>query len=225
MNATIDIKGIFLRGLALYKEEFPLLINLGLIYALSVEAGYLIIRTFSPKFAGMVFLVNILISAVTSIALLKTGAVLHRGKTLSLQEAYAEVGRRYLSYVAVSMIFFVLVLSGVMMLVVPGIYFGTVFVFADLVVVLEEREILAAFQRSMDLVRGHFRKVFFFSLVTTCFLALPSLVLGHLQVGGFQVGRVAQMCLVVFAVPYVNLVQVGLYNRLKEIYEQGADTV
>jgi len=213
----IDIKAIFLKAFVLYRESLSLLMSLGLIYAISTECGQVFFKGALAQAPGMLFLVNMFISAFVSIALIYAASEIYQGRVLDLNGAFAPVKGKYWNYVTVSIGFFVVVLSGILCFVIPGAYLGTIFVFADLLVVLENKALLEAFKRSKELVWGYFWQVFLFSMITACFLVIPGLILGAFRFNGLNIGRILQMCSMVFIIPYITMVQVGLYYRMKEI--------
>jgi len=217
---TVDIREIFQEAFVLYKGSLPLLVSLGLIYAIASEFGQVVFQNLPFQSPGLLFLMSMLISAFISVALIYAGAEIYQGKEIDLRQAFASVKEKYWNYVMVSIGFFVVVISGILFFVVPGAYFGTIFIFSNLLVILENKTFIEAFQRSADLVRGHFWRVFLFSLITACFLVIPGIILDTLKFSGLNLGRIIQMCLMVFIIPYITMVQVGLYYRMKELYEK-----
>ncbi|VAX37032.1 hypothetical protein MNBD_UNCLBAC01-1558 [hydrothermal vent metagenome] len=219
-NSTIDLLKIFKNAFKLYKSKFALLMTLGLAYALATQAGQMVFHKFNVQSPGTLSLLNIFISSFFSIALIHMSQCIYTKKDVDLNEAFAAVRGKYMNYVSVSISFLVLVLSGILFFVVPGAYFGTVFMFADLLVVLEDKKFIDAFKRSADLVRGNFLKIFLFSMISACVLLFPTLLLGTVNFNGFNLGRVMQMCLMVFIIPYITMAQVGLYIQIKGMKEE-----
>ncbi len=216
MNEEIlNIKKIFQEAFRLYKESLSLLMSLGLIYTIIIEFGQVVFQNLPSQSPGLLFLMNMFVSAFVSIALVYVASEIYQGKEIDLNKVFVIVKGKYWNYVTVSIAFLVVVVSGILFFVVPGAYFGTIFIFADLLVILENKIFVEAFKRSADLVRGHFLKVFLFSLVTACFLFIPN-AMGALRFNGLNVGRIFQMCLMVFIIPYITMAQVGLYYQMKE---------
>ena len=218
MDENIDIKEIFQEAFGLYKNALQPLITLGLIYAIATEAGQVILKKLPFVSSGTQFIANMFISSFVSIALVYTASQIYQNKPVDLNQAFASIKGKYWNYVTVSIAFFLVVLLGVAFFIIPGAYFGTLFVFADLLVVLENKVFIEAFKRSADLVRGHFWQVFLFSLITAG-LMIPGVLLGSISFNGINLGRMIQMCLMVFIVPFITMVQVGLYLHMKKLYE------
>ena len=78
-----------------------------------------------------------------------------------------------MNYLAVYFSLYVLTGIGFILLIVPGLYLTTIFIFADIAVVLENKKYMDAFHRSMDLVKGCFWQVFLFLLSLVSLSLIP----------------------------------------------------
>ncbi len=214
MDDDINIKEVFQEAFGLYKVFLQPLVTLGLMYAIATECGQVILQKLSFISSGTQIIGNMFISSLFSIALIHTASQIYQKKTVDLNQAFVSIKGKYWNYVTVSIAFFLVVLSGAFFFIIPGVYFGTLFVFADLLVVLEDKVFIDAFKRSADLVREHFWQVFLFSIITAS-LMIPGAVLNSINFNGIHLGRMMQSGLMVFTVPFITMVQVGLYYRLK----------
>lgn len=73
-------------------------------------------------------------------------------------------------------LFSIAVLLGLLLLVIPGLYLGTRFAFAESIVVAEGVSGTTALQRSFDLTRDRFWPVFWLIVLTLLIIAIPAVL-------------------------------------------------
>lgn len=82
------------------------------------------------------------------------------GEIISLKNCFQEGLKRFFSYLWVEFLVFLAVLGGLILLIIPGIVFYVFFVFAPLLVIFENLKGKKALQRSRQITKGYFGKVF-----------------------------------------------------------------
>lgn len=95
-----------------------------------------------------------------------TASILHivmedfAGRRVSMGEALSFALSRFFPLLLASFLVGILVLIGVMLCCIPGIYFWVTYAFVGQIVVLERMGVSEAFQRSQNLLIGHWWRVF-----------------------------------------------------------------
>lgn len=114
--------------------------------------------------------------AVTYGALIAAISARYHRRRITIGEAYSAF--RWISLVAASIAETVLVLIGLVLLIIPGVYLLVRWVFIAQAIVLEGMGIAKAFSRSAALVRGNWWHVFKVGAVVTVVGIAPALVVG-----------------------------------------------
>lgn len=145
-------------------------------------------------------------------------AVSHRyvGRKTTFRECLTQTKGRYWRVVGVEVQCFLIFVVGLLLLVVPGIYWGTLFSLAALAAVLETRRDINPLRMSTELVKESFWKVFLVGLIM---LALGS----SLEFVTFGLSKISQNLetitheiFTIFYFPFSGAVGTVLYLRLKE---------
>ena len=144
----------------------------------TIDAAFSLYRHNAALFAGVLAVVlipqailDVIAPALTALSVITNTAGLgalvvavsarHTGHEITIGEAYsALVTSRFMTLVATYVVYVVVVTLGLVLAIVPGIYFMVRFAFFAPAVVLEQRGIGGALSRSSDLVRGHWGRVF-----------------------------------------------------------------
>jgi hypothetical protein len=140
---------------------FFVFVPLGLIHAIPVHVEATSLNVDSGlEIAGAGLALLLLVTTGLLGEIFYTGAVAialthpHGDEPPSLREVAGTI--RYGTLIAVDLIFGVLVATGILAFVIPGILVFVYFGLAAPVVEIEHRGVRAALARSFDLVRGHF---------------------------------------------------------------------
>jgi hypothetical protein len=116
---------------------------------------------------------------------------------------------------------------GLVLLIVPGLYLITIWSVLIPVIVLERRDVMAAFGRSRELVRGYGWSVF--GVIVLCFLILigVSFVVAILTVwiGGAAGEYVRSVISNTIGIPFLALALTNLYFRLRALKEPAVAAV
>jgi len=137
----------------------------------------------------------------------------HRGLSIGLNECFAGVEGRYLKYARATVLYFLVCVTGGLILVVPGIFWATVYSLGGYAAVLENGPGGGYLRRSSELVRDSFWQV-----------VTPGMVLAALAVAGVLmpyplfrvnvwVGLILWVCYWVFLWPFWTAVHTVLYYK------------
>ena len=213
-DETFAIAPILTKALDLYKQHFRSLISLGLFFGLSQVIPQSLLGQGHSTRGSLSFMLSMLGSNLVSMGLVCASIKVYKGKPFDLKDVLTKSLDKYWLFLSVNLTFMMVFLMGLFLFIIPGIYVGTIFVLADVLVILERKQFMAAFQRSARLVKYQFVKVLQFSMLMTCIFIMPTLVLqSFLQINP-QLGQTLYMIIIIFIMPYIVLTQVGLYYQL-----------
>ena len=162
LKDNISFSECFGRGIKLYADHFPLLVNFSFACTVptilktlldSEEASGLTWTTL--LFTPIIFIVYTFFAMCLSYAI----AILATGQLITIKEIVAHVSVKFLRGVGGYSLLSLAVLAGIILLVLPGLYCLTVFYFFIFAILLEEKGVWESFKRSDELVRPHFWKV------------------------------------------------------------------
>ncbi|MFT5387704.1 MAG: cytochrome b subunit of formate dehydrogenase, partial [Candidatus Omnitrophota bacterium] len=159
MNEIINVKEIFKTSFEIYKNNFQTFISISLIFAVII----VLLAQVSPvRGSGLSFIfttISMLISSWFSMALMYASAALLQKKNITWQEALMLPKERFRMYVIVNAALFLLIISGFLLFIVPGVYLAVVYNFTSTITVLEKTEFKESFMRSAALVKGRFIQI------------------------------------------------------------------
>lgn len=206
--------------------------------ALLIVSG--IIALISLIFDGLVLLfpstlsgpfVSLLLVAIRLLLLTLFNIALYRichdlvvnSKSDGLYSVIRESKSRYKNYLVLTIMLFVIVCAGLILLVIPGIIFAVWYFSAGYIAAKEEVRPLVALDRSRRMVEGRFFVVFWRLLVALLVFPLPLIVLLSLlstipfsTVLATITGLLVNFILVFLISPFIYLVIALIYEDLKE---------
>jgi hypothetical protein len=181
-SPDIDMIGCIKEAWEISKDHLLLLIGGALVLGLiSMAAGMIPLASFFvgvPIFAGIT-IVNLR---------------LVNGSGFEFSNFF-DGFKRFMPLMIVGLIIQLGVFLGILLLLLPGIYFAIATTFAVTMVIDRQEEPMAAIKGSMAVVNGNFLKVFLFMLVLGVFNFIGLLACG---VGGLITGPVSGVAMVVF---------------------------
>lgn len=216
------------KPMQLFKEAFDMMYqNIGLFLgillvpvALSFVAA-LMGPTSAEQSVGIgpspAYLVMSLISGIVNVFMAIAVILAIQNNSISVVEAYKQSTPFFLRYILMSILMFVLLFIGFLLLIVPGIILTVWFSFSTFVLVLERGGVVESLKKSREYVRGRWWAVFGRIIVLGIGLILISMVISvvfvALPLGIVSAALVAAftMLLAPFAVIYMYLV----YQDLK----------
>lgn len=107
----------------------------------------------APALATGFALAGQVVQAFVGIVWFRLALLLHDGRAVALRDLLPD-WMTFLSYLAVSILYGLLVAAGLVLLVVPGIYLAVRYGLVGFLVVDERADVLGSFRRSSELTRG-----------------------------------------------------------------------
>lgn len=219
INPGISLGRIFKKSFELYGKHFIDFISLSLIYALAVA----IIRVIVKKIGGgetnaifMTVIFNTLILCRVSVALIYMASQKIEKKEIDVSRAFADTQGFYPNYLMVYSFVFFLMGLGFLLFIIPGFYVGTIFLFADALVVLEKKNVPSSFSRSRQLVEKHFGIVFLFLTIIILISLSPVIFLKILGPSYINLVKNFSDLFSALFIPFYMIAQVELYQQIKE---------
>ena len=178
---------------SLYRDNFVLFAGIAAVIVIAqailralVNAGTSGILNYLLGFA-----ITFAFGALLTGALARAAAARYLGRPMTITEAFAGIsGAVFTTLIVTSIIYGLVVGIGLVLLVIPGVYFFVRFIFVPQAVVLEGKSVGAAFGRSSQLVQGSWWRVFGIALVVYLIVAIIIGVVASIVVGGLVVGSV-----------------------------------
>lgn len=176
------IKSILSDALRIYRARFGVIALIVAIIWLpcNLVDSYFTYFVFDPEdirgpFKLTQFLENFFgIIASAGVTYVALGQTVNRpvGFSNALGVGFSSWGRMWIT----RFLFSIAVLLGLLLLVIPGLYLGTRFAFAESIVVAEGVSGTTALQRSFDLTRDRFWPVFWLIVLTVLIIAIPAVL-------------------------------------------------
>lgn len=209
----------------LYKSKFLKLIVISLIETIFlllfsiINASFknLISTSYSQLEISQFVRYIILIIPVIGIASLSKIAMIYvvaNEKKISIFKAYAQSPRKLISFIWINFLVAIIVLFGLILFIIPGIYWAIKYSFSQFVVILEDKKGRNALNTSGAYIKNHLRKatlrlllpffISFFIVAVTFFLPVSHLTQNAIQ-------QIVDLFVTPFIVAYIFL----LYRYLK----------
>jgi hypothetical protein len=172
------------------------------------------------RIAGHIFSVTgFMISIWGLIALIVAeNARLHR-RPISLIQAYGKARVSYLPYLMTFVVSTLIILGGILVLILPGLFFAVIFSLAGYAAVIEHKDWRQALTRSKELIQPLFWPVAGLMLVQACIpLAAEVLLAGWRQPEGEPnpTGVILRFLVSSAYMPYLVAIAVVLLHRLRD---------
>ncbi len=214
-NSKFSIRQIFNEAFILYRHNLALLVTvcfLGNILSI-LDIAFGLSANTTNSLASFISVLALFFNVWGYMAIIVLCGGIYRGQVMSIREAFAQA-KGMGPFIAVLIFYFLVVSSGFLAGIIPAIYFGTIFVFAPMSVVLNHKNFWEAFAFSRYIVKGSFGKVFLTSIILTI---ISSLLYSTYWADLYL--RTAMLLfhmIAVFVVPFTVMVYVHAYYHLKE---------
>jgi hypothetical protein len=209
--------------LSLTGGHYAPLINEYLLYAPLINEYLLLINLILCAKHWTIFLfylaifisiwLAIFISIWGHIALIIAVSNRYLNNKITIKESFAKVKGKYWRYIGINILYFLIVGTGLLLFLIPGIYWWIILSLATVVVVLEKRRDIGPFKISKELIKGSFWRIFSLYMVINTLLYLIYFVLlkmsQNLSMFTFQI-------FLIFYTPFITGARVILYYKLKE---------
>ena len=222
MNKQFSISDAFSYGVEKTKKHWAIMLLIGIVtflinliynlipylYAIPRDADEMLdMSSLSALTTGMFLATNIIVYIIifwiaynTAKLLLKINRT-SKGDIKELFHYDEHTPKMMLKYFLVSLLYGLIVLVGMILLIIPGIYFSIKYIFAPYLVIDKNMSITEAFKKSADMTEGNWWNIFLFSIITI-FVCLAGLLL-------LIVGIIPAIMLISFAWMYVYLYLLG----------------
>jgi hypothetical protein len=218
------INSLFGDTWTLYQERFVQLIRIVLLPTLVTILGYTISDLhlpFTAAIGGVALFVGWLMSIFNILPIIFS---IHN-KT-DVDDSYKAALPWVLPFAWLLILEMLAVMGGLVLFIVPGIWLIFAFSFVSYVFVLERRHGFDALQQSKNYVQGYWWQVVGRVLLMAIFVMMAAAIVQWLVEPTFGVAAasIAGMILSLFTTPFTALFGYNLYNNLKELAPQRAET-
>ena len=182
-----SIFGIIANSLRLYKSVLIKILPFSLIYVVTFTLPnfllfHLILVRKTDKFLdyfGIAVLCFFLSTWLVMVMYYRVYLVMigsSEGYGLAIKTAF----QKFVVCLITHIIFFIITLVGMMLFLIPGIFFAIYFGFYLLAIIIDQDDVVASFRRSASLVRNHWWRTFVITLVPFLAIAIISKALEQL---------------------------------------------
>jgi len=215
-------------ALRLFKENPGLFVLLALIGEAGVIFKVGFMWLYNPaKDIVIDILLYYLIAMFVYIAFTYIANKKYLKKPVTLKEGFSRASELFLKYVLVVVLVYLAVGGGLILLVLPGIYFFVVFFIADTICVIEDAPVKQCLVKSREWIKDSFWQVFLaallmfgISLVVYIPVYMTSELLSMGPLKGIVEKEITDMVFEslsqLFIMPLFGSVSVVVYNRLKK---------
>jgi hypothetical protein len=220
-------------AMQIYWARFGLLVGLAAIFVVPIEilSAVVVGQSTSARVNSFSQLALLAASQLATAACLKAVSDEYLGLPVTWRPSMAFVVQRSASVLVVTVIEIVLVVVGLVLFFVPGIYLAVALLVATPALLIERLDPIAALQRSRDLTQGEWFRTAGSYLLALVFVALivsvPVLLIIHVAGGGVATAsphpfpaQVASVCTSLLATPFLATVVVLIYYDLRVRKEQ-----
>jgi len=220
-NQPVNISKILKQSFSLYKENFLLFIGIAFLgYAVGLLDAVLRAIFENAYTYGWISLIAVplgfLISIWASVALIIAVSNRYLNNVTTWKQCFIEVKGKYWRFIVITALYILISGAGILLLVIPGIYWGTIFCLATVAVVLEKRKDIGPLKISKELVRGDFWKIFLLGLIILVVSSPLHIILFNLTKTNRNVAIILMQIFPIFYVSFTTVVGVTLYHNLKE---------
>lgn len=211
---------------AQFVKRYPLLLSLAFLANLSAFISPIIDVSFPADSAA--YLVTLMVTSIPLLVLVVWGnlalfaSVALPEKTPTWRDAFRVGGPFFLDSLTTGILYGLIVLGGSLLLIIPGVYWGTLFCLASFLVMKEGLKNRVALKRSRDLIKGYWLDVFWRGIVFIITIIAVSFVPGFLF-GWLSVSLPANMATffenILAAIVTIVIAPLGII-ALNVLYEQ-----
>lgn len=181
MIKTFSIKEALKHGWDKMRQHFLFVVGviaISFIISLVFDRLQDLLGDGAPLVGFIIFIASVYVSTVISIGSYKIFLKLNDGQHAELKDLYLHY-RLFGKYFLGTILYLVIVVIGLILLIIPGIYFSIKYSFLPLILVDDEDvSISEAFSRSADITLGVKWKLLGFGIVVMLVLLLGALLLG-----------------------------------------------
>lgn len=218
-NANTKIFSVMQDAVLLFRKNFTIFILIAALghsfFFLKVILSHVFLLSHSFILSVLTFL-GIFIYEGAFIILVFMVCDLKNDAKLGFKEYLARTRKVYWRVIGTEILVFLIFIFGLLLFVIPGIYWGILFSFAALAAILETKAKGDPLGVSKLLVKGSFFKVFLFQSVLLFFYAGILLISSGLNRLHESLGSVSHQILDLFYFSFSGIAQTIFYLRLRE---------
>ncbi len=216
-----QILNISLTSYRRYLQDF---LKIGLLYGIANVIDTLLIKIFGEPSRAWALLINVFISAIGIILICDTCRRIHNRKHPDLRKSFSIatgiIPTVYAVHLTITLLFIfpiLLIETLGIISILFGLYASTVFIFAEMIAVIERKTYINCFKTSVNMVKGKFFKVLAFNIVLVILIVFPILILRSMSLSIPIIARVLNVLLVVTLPVFQGLAQTELYYHTKKL--------
>jgi len=210
--ATLWVPGIgssYKNGWRQLWKHFPVLLLIGIVYVLISSASSVFSVVGTGRLGFLAWAYGILLINPIGYGVAFTYLKAARDNSIEVKDMFV-VFRNYWNIILASLLIYIVVAIGILLLIIPGIIFACKLAFTPYLVVDRKITAVEAIKESWRMTDGHAWKVFIIGL-----LALPISIAGLIC---FGVG-------IIVAIMWVNLSFAALYHAVSKFSEASSQQV
>ncbi len=211
----LEVKQLVNNSLTLYKNNFKYLFLLGVIGGIGFSINEYIRFFYKGALIGGVssVIANLLFGWTVIMLVLASWKLLNDEK-ISIQESLSSASNSFIQFILSQILYFLLVIVGFILLIVPGLYLGTIFTFACIPIVLEQKNVIEGFKISKNLIKGYFWVIL---LIGISVMAISGAVYFISGLFGSLMKVLLYGIFTALIVPYLSILEVSIYKEIKAI--------
>lgn len=204
---------MFNEAFDLYKRNFLLFVGIGAIVFIPFAFLTALTRE-SALWNGLTGLLVLVPSLAATGAVAKAIADRYLGKDVTIGSAWSFMRGRLLVFLLTSLVAGLILMGGLLLLIIPGIYLAIRYSLLTGVVIVEEKSFRAAFQRCRDLASGNYLRLLVVGVLVGLISGGPGAFLQGLVEGMKTAGPELFSPPVWVAVAWVTTVVAGIVNAV-----------
>ncbi|MBF0386199.1 MAG: hypothetical protein HQL27_10090 [Candidatus Omnitrophica bacterium] len=221
---SLEIPVIYRKAFLLFKDNLNLFLPFGLIYGMGGVAYRVMSKAFSTGVPSDNILIplflDVIFATLANIMVIYSAWRIYKGEEVPVYEVLNKAFLKYGVCLLATLFSLSIVFSGLLLFILPGIYFATVYSFVIIFIVIEGSPLFWSFSLSIGLARKAFARVLVFSLIMpVIFLALYSLAKEYFDKYPTLVYSVT-LALTAILTPLGVIAQVILFCRMKENFSR-----
>jgi hypothetical protein len=138
-----------------------------------------------------------------------------KNKSITITEALTESVNRFFPILGATILYWIVIIIGLIFLIVPGIYLAHSLIFYLQTIVIEKCSVTQSFKRSWQIVKGH-RGIIFWNI---CFISASTSVANKFTWSDYVAVSLFGQLLYLFTLPYTIAYVTVMYTKIVEFKE------
>lgn len=174
----------------------------------------------TPGQYWLFFLLTILISGFAGLVIAKMAYDSIAGKP-AINDAVSLAARKFLPYIAVSILYSLIVGVGTVLLILPGIFFGVKLVFCSYFILFDDKGVFSSLAASWQMLKGNWWRVFVLLLIWGIIVIVPTMFFVYLPRAA---ETVAYFVFYLLLTPWIMASTTAAYLHLRGSGEEEVET-